>query len=89
MDVTIISDKGHAWGIVTVEQLKAARLSLDDISEFSYKTPNGMILALEEDCDLPKYLNKLDSMGTQFNIRDSYIPNESHPDNPRNWARIR
>ena len=89
MDLTIISDNGHAWGIVSIEQLKAVRLSLDDISDYSYKTPNGEILALEEDSDLPKYLNKLDVMGTKVSIRDNYIPDEDNPDNPRTWQRIR
>ena len=86
MEVTIIADNGHAWGIVSVEQLKAARLSPSDFTRaMTKKTPHGLIYALEEDCDLSKYLNKLDSMGVTYKLRDTYIPDETHPDNPRTW----
>ena len=57
--------------------------------DYSYKTPNGEILALEEDCDLPKYLNKLNLIVPKITFRDNYIPDEEHPDNPRTWQRIR
>jgi hypothetical protein len=43
---------------------------------------------LEEDIDFPKYLRKLDSMGVKYEIRDRYIPDEDHRDNPRTWPRI-
>jgi hypothetical protein len=49
------------------------------------KTPHGLIYALEEDCDLPKYLNKLDSMGIRYKIRDKKFLDETHPNNPRTW----
>jgi hypothetical protein len=86
MEVEIIADKGHAWGIVSVEQLKVARLSPSDFTRnMTKKTPHGLIYALEEDCDLPKYLNKLDSMGIRYKIRDKKFLDETHPDNPRTW----
>ena len=88
MEVTIIADNGHAWGIVSVEQLKAARLSIDDISDYSYKTPNREIYALEEDVDFPAYLNKLDAAGINYSITDRHVPDEEHRDNPRTWEHI-
>ena len=62
-------------------------MSEANFSQFSYQTPNGKIYALEEDCDFPKYLNKLDSMGTKYEITDRYV-DEDHRDNPRSWDRI-
>lgn len=88
MNIVMITDNGHGWGIVSAEQLKQARFAPADFSDFSYQTPNGEIYALEEDVDFPKYLNKLDSMGVQYEIRDRYIPDEDHRDNPRTWPRI-
>jgi|TARA_R100001460_G_scaffold47848_2_gene85706 hypothetical protein len=87
MNIVFITDQGHGWGIVSKEQLAAARMSAADFSQCSYQTPNGEIYALEEDCDFPKYLNKLDSMGTKYEITDRYV-DEDHRDNPRSWDRI-
>jgi len=88
MNITFISDESHGWGIVTQHQLMAvARMSPMDFSSSSYETPNEEMYALEEDCDFPKYLNKLDSMGTKYEITDRYV-DEDHRDNPRSWDRI-
>ena len=88
MNIVCITDQNHGWGLVSSEQLKAARMTEKDISAFSYCTPNREIYALEEDVDLTKYLNKLDSMGVKYNIVDKYIPDEEHPDNPRTWEYV-
>lgn len=88
MNIIMITDMNHGWGIVSSAQLKAARMSPDDFSGYSYQTPNGEIFALEEDCDFPKYLGKLDAMGVKYEITDRYIPDEDHRDNPRTWDSI-
>ena len=87
MNIVFISDDAHGWGIVSAEQIKAARMSPADFSQCSYQTPNGEIYALEEDCDFPKYLNRLESMGIKYEITDRYVP-EGEDDNPRGWNRI-
>ena len=88
MNITFISDESHGWGIVTQHQLMAvARMSPMDFSSFSYETPNEEMYALEEDCDFPKFLNKLDSMGVKYEIKDRTVTKDD-PDNPRNWRGI-
>lgn len=88
MNIVCITDQNHGWGLVSADQLKKARMTEKDISAFSYCTPNREIYALEEDVDLTKYLNKLDSMGVKYNLVDKYIPDEEHPDNPRTWEYV-
>ena len=89
MNITFISDEGHGGGIVTQHQLKSiARMSPMDFSDFSYETPNEELYALEEDCDFPKFLNKLDSMGVKYEIKDRAPIARDHEDNPRNWRGI-
>ena len=88
MNIVCITDQNHGWGLVSADQLKKARMTEKDISAFSYCTPNREIYALEEDVDLTKYLNKLDSMGFKYNLVDKYIPDEEHPDNPRTWEYV-
>jgi hypothetical protein len=87
MNIVFISDDAHGWGIVSAEQIKAARMSPADFSQCSYQTPNGEIYALEEDCDFPKYLNKLESMGIKYEITDRHV-DYADKDNPRSWDRI-
>ena len=89
MNITFISDEGHGWGIVTQHQLKSiARMSPMDFSDFSYETHNEELYALEEDCDFPKFLNKLDSRGVKYEIKDRAHIARDHEDNPRNWRGI-
>jgi len=88
MNITFISDEGHGWGIITQHQLRAvARMSPMDFSSHSYETPNEELYALEEDQDFPRFLNKLDSMGIKYEIKDRTVT-EDDPDNPRNWRGI-
>ena len=87
MNIVFISDDAHGWGIVSAEQVKAARMSPADFSQCSYQTPNGEIYALEEDCDFPKYLNKLESMGIKYEITGRHV-DYADKDNPRSWDRI-
>ena len=89
MNIVCITDQNHGWGLVSADQLKKARMTEKDISAFSYCTPNREIYALEEDVDLTKYLNKLDSMGVKYNLVDKYIPDEEHPDNPITWEFVK
>jgi len=59
-----------------------------DFSGASYETPNEELYALEEDQDFPKFLNKLESMGIKFEIKDRAPIARDHEDNPRNWRGI-
>ena len=84
MNIVFKHDKKHGWGIVTPAQVAQARLSEQDFSKSSYKTPNGEIWALEEDRDFLKLLNKFDSMGIKYRILEQYVEDD-HRDNPRTW----
>lgn len=87
MRLRYISDPGHAWLIVSQHQLKQARLGPADFPN-AYQTPNGEILALEEDCEWPKFTNRLESMGVVIDLDEQYIDDYDHPDNPRTWPRV-
>jgi len=84
MNIVFVHDDGHGWGIVSPAQVAKARLSEQDFSNFSYKTPNGEVWALEEDCDFPKLLNKFDAMGIKYTISERYVEDDDR-DNPRTW----
>lgn len=50
------SDPSHGWLIVSLGELMAAGLSEEDITPYSYRHPEGELLALEEDCDARTFL---------------------------------
>lgn len=52
--IEIVNDSGHAWGKVHVK-LIASCLVDDQISSYSYI--KGKTVYLEEDSDLPKFIN--------------------------------
>lgn len=53
---TFSTDPGHGWLLVTPAELAAVGLSEADITPYSYKSPSGDLLALEEDCDAGTFL---------------------------------
>lgn len=87
MNIIHIHDEDHGWGIVSPSLVAKARMQEGDFSNFSYKTPNGEIWALEEDCDFSKLLMKLDAMGIDYTVTEQFVP-EDHRDNPRAWPRL-
>lgn len=63
--ITVFSDPGHAWG--RVKKALLSQLNIDNqISLFSYK--KGKWAYLEEDCDLPRLIQALESNGLDFQI---------------------
>lgn len=52
---TFVSDPGHGWLILSPKWIGAVGLTLAAFSRCSYVSPEGL-LALEEDCDAPKFL---------------------------------
>ena len=78
-----INDPSHGWLVVANWQLKKFRMNKSDFSNFSYHSQNNEIIYLEEDCDMPKFLNKLDSMNVEYQIQEKEIEFDSN-ENPRN-----
>ena len=54
MKLTYITDPGHGWLLVTIDQVEQVGLSACDFSGCSYR--RGDVLALEEDCDMGVFL---------------------------------
>lgn len=54
--IQAIADPGHAWLMVGTPALEAAGLTPADFSTYSYRNPDVDWFALEEDCDMPLFL---------------------------------
>jgi hypothetical protein len=78
---TYLQDPGHGWLIVSRGDLAGAGLSPADFSACSYV--QGDTLALEEDCDMPKFLNRLDERGIPYRLREQHTKTQAHV---RRWA---
>ena len=78
---TYLQDPGHGWLIVSCGDLAAAGLSPGDFSSCSYV--RGDTLALEEDCDMPKFLKRLDEQGIPYRLREQHTDGDAYV---RHWA---
>jgi hypothetical protein len=78
---TYLQDPGHGWLIVSRADLAAAGMSPADFSACSYVRADT--LALEEDCDMPRFLKRLDELGIPYRLREQHIGAEAHV---RRWA---
>jgi hypothetical protein len=78
---TYLQDPGHGWLIVTRDDLAFAGFTAADFSQCSYVSEDR--LALEEDCDMSKFLNRLLDRGVPCFLREHH----TNADAPvRNWA---
>ena len=78
---TYLMDPGHGWLIVSRGDLAGAGLSPADFSECSYV--RGDTLALEEDCDMPRFLKRLDERGIAYRLREQHTNGDAYV---RHWA---
>ena len=82
---TFICDPGHGWLIVSPTWLKALGLTFGDFSECSYISPAGDRIALEEDCDAPRFLKAFEAQyGKTYELSDIFEPMASL----RNWQHL-
>jgi hypothetical protein len=81
-------DAGHGWLIVSGAAIVAVGLRPWDFSKYSYVNrrchPHGPQFALEEDCDMPKFLAACTAHGVAFKIEELHITGDSVI---RNWPR--
>lgn len=55
--IRYVEDPGHGWLIVTPAQLASYGITEAMISPFSYRSRDGGMIALEEDCDAGVFLD--------------------------------
>jgi hypothetical protein len=67
---TYLQDPGHGWLIVSGADLAALGMKHADFSICSYVS--GDALALEEDCDMPLFLKRLDEVGITWRLREHH-----------------
>ena len=78
---TYLQDPGHGWLLVSRGDLAAASMSPTDFSSCSYVCADT--LALEEDCDMPRFLKRLDERGIPYRLREQHTDAEAHV---RRWV---
>ncbi len=78
---TYLQDPGHGWLIVSHGDLAAAGLSPAEFTTCSYV--RGDTLALGEDCDMPRFLKRLDEQGIPYRLREQHTDTEAHV---RRWV---
>lgn len=68
-------DSGHGWLEVPYREMRIAGLDMSQISSFSYAHVNDQYvptLYLEEDCDMPLFLNALNANGVDFELVEQH-----------------
>jgi len=78
---TYLQDPGHGWLIVSRDDLARAGMSPADFSSCSYAS--GDSFALEEDCDMPRFLKRLDERGTPYRLCEQHTNGDACV---RHWA---
>jgi hypothetical protein len=77
---TYLQDPGHGWLMVTKQDLEAFGLSPSDFTPYSYVSADR--LALEEDLDMGRFLQRLEQLGVPYELDQQHI---NHSAYVRNW----
>lgn len=75
-----LQDPGHGWLLVTRQDLAAFGMSPGDFTPYSYVS--GERLALEEDLDMGRFLQKLEQLGVPYELDHQHINQSAYV---RNW----
>jgi hypothetical protein len=81
---TYLQDPDHGWLIVTGDDLATAGMSCADFSRSSYALEH--LVALEEHCDMPRFLKRLDERGIAYRLHEQHFKGDAYV---RYWACIR
>jgi len=54
---TFYTDPGHGWLCVTLQDLANVGLNPWDFTKYSYRSRDGKLFYLEEDCDASKFVD--------------------------------
>ncbi len=73
---TYLQDPSHGWLLVTRAELEEVGLDARDLSCCSYVDRD--VYALEEDCDMPLFLERLAQRGVAYQIIDQHIDRDAH-----------
>jgi hypothetical protein len=71
-----LQDPGHGWLIVTRDDRAGAGMSAASISSCSYVS--GENFALEEDCDMPSFLKRLDERDVPYRLREQHCNGDAY-----------
>lgn len=84
--ISVYNDPGHAWGKISRKTLKKYGLE-NLISSYSYQSKNGKWIFLEEDCDLPLFINQLrQNFKTIVVCKDFYTNKQSKIRNYKSYV---
>jgi len=89
LNIPYYIDDAHGWAIVTMTDLRKARLHPNDFPNAYKRKIRAFgkvheLFALEEDCEMPILLNKLNDNGVIYQLTEKRVSFEDE-DNPRNW----
>lgn len=82
IQIEILADDGHAWGLVPIAKLPPG-IGWWSFSPYSYM--NGDTLALEEDCDLPKFIAMAKRLGVEVKATFRSVKGRA---SLRKWSRL-
>lgn len=83
--IRYVEDPGHGWLIVTPQQLASYGLTEAQVSRYSYQSPDGSEIALEEDSDAGLFIAAFQ----RAHDEQPYFAREyQHPCPIRNWPRF-
>ena len=79
--ITYLAEPGHGWALVPISAIMAYGIE-HTISPYSYHEPVTGTAALEEDCDLTKFVKAVNKAGDRIEYTETHTNNDAHV---RNW----
>lgn len=71
--ILVFADPGHAWGRVSLKQMRELNYSPLQISEYSHMRSSPktgqLVMYLEEDLDLTNFINHCEKLGYKVKLR--------------------